>query len=283
MIKEERREPFFYLKGIKMKVKDYRGAYIEKKCNHMYIAPAEELKDMIAHYTITYPEDELECDVYHIVPDASGCLIFKDGELDYWGAMSEVVLQKNDLNEEKERFFVEFLPGGLYQLSGQNQQEFVNHREDFALYNQQLKIELVKIYEQANTYEDLIEKLNAFFIMRREQYKLPNYFKDILALIELREGNISMREISELYQLSQRKLVRDFHKYIGFNGKQFTNIVRINSLLAKIKENPLTDIAMQGGYFDQTHFNKMFKQITNTTPKKYLANVSDFYYEIFKF
>lgn len=266
-----------------MKVKDYQGTYIKKKSNHMYIAPAEELKDMIAHYTITYPEDDLKCDVYHIVPDASGCLIFKDGELDYWGAMSEIVLQKNDLNEAKERFFVEFLPGGLYQLSGQNQQTFVNHREDFALYNQPLKIELLNLYEQANTYEDLIEKLNAFFIMKRKQHVIPDYFVNILALIEQRQGNISMNEIADLYHISQRKLVRDFHKYIGFNGKHFTNIVRINNLLAKMGEDPLVETAMQGGYFDQTHFNKMFKKITKTTPKKYLANVSDFYYEIFKF
>lgn len=266
-----------------MKAKDYQGAYIKKQNNHIYIEPAKELKDMIANYTITYSDIELECAVYHIVPDASGCLIFQKNKLDYWGAMSEVVLQKNDLNEADERFFVEFLPCGLYQISGQYQHDFKNRREDLKEYNQQLKIDLQNIYNRVNTYEELIEKLNDYFIEKRKQHVIPQYFKDILMKIKQEQGNISMQRIADLYSFSQRKLLRDFYKYIGFSGKQFANIIRINCLLSNLGDDTLTGTAMQGGYFDQAHFNKMFKAITKTTPKKYLMNVSDFYYEFYKF
>ena len=35
-----------------MKNFDYKGSYINKTNHHIYIAPTEELKDIIAHYTI---------------------------------------------------------------------------------------------------------------------------------------------------------------------------------------------------------------------------------------
>ena len=38
-----------------MKNFDYKGSYINKTNHHIYIAPTEELKDIIAHYTITFP------------------------------------------------------------------------------------------------------------------------------------------------------------------------------------------------------------------------------------
>ena len=40
-----------------MKNFDYKGSYINKTDHHIYIAPSEELKDIIAHYTITFPSE----------------------------------------------------------------------------------------------------------------------------------------------------------------------------------------------------------------------------------
>ena len=40
-----------------MKNFDYKGSYINKTNHHIYIAPTEELKDIIAHYTITFPSE----------------------------------------------------------------------------------------------------------------------------------------------------------------------------------------------------------------------------------
>mgnify|MGYP000184650147 FL=1 len=40
-----------------MKNFDYKGSYINKTNHHIYIAPSEELKDIIAHYTITFPSE----------------------------------------------------------------------------------------------------------------------------------------------------------------------------------------------------------------------------------
>lgn len=267
-----------------MNISDYQGKYIHKSAHHLYIAPAEELQDMIAHYTITFSgELPVMCEYYHILPDASGCLIFQKENLDYWGAMSELVLQKNDLDKAEERFFVEFLPGGLYQLSAQHQQQHVNKRGTFASFDAQLDQDLRNIYQKANDYETLIATLNDYFLAKKRKHEIPSTFSEIVQTINNKQGNTTMQEIAEYYQISLRKLLRDFHKYIGLSGKEYANIVRVNHLLKYIREDSLTMTAMQSGFFDQSHFNKLFKQITKTTPTHYLVNLSDFYNEMYKF
>ena len=40
-----------------MKNFDYKGSYINKTDHHIYIAPSEELKDIIAHYKVPSLDD----------------------------------------------------------------------------------------------------------------------------------------------------------------------------------------------------------------------------------
>ena len=90
-----------------MKNFDYKGSYINKTDHHIYIAPSEELKDIIAHYTITFPSEvPASSKLFHIIPDASGCFIFQGrSRRDFWGPMSEIVVLENDLQKAPARFF----------------------------------------------------------------------------------------------------------------------------------------------------------------------------------
>jgi AraC-like DNA-binding protein len=54
----------------------------------------------------------------------------------------------------------------------------------------------------------------------------------------------------------------------------FTNIVKLHSFLRYLKEkpsnNPITVIAYEAGYSDQSHLVKEFKKYTGMTPKEYV-------------
>lgn len=270
-----------------MDITSYTGPSFAKRSHHLYIHPAEELRDMIAHYTITFSSHEpVECADYHILPDASGCFIFQENDVlrhDFWGPMSEIVVLKNDLNEASERFFVEFLPGGLYQSCGLAQRPFVNMRAAISSIAEELETELKEIYMACSTYDTLVEKLNAFFLKQRKKYVLSQRCQLVLSCIDQRKGDITLEELAAKTHVSTRQLSRDFEKYIGLTIKEYANIVRFHHTLTLIERDDLTRSALQGGYFDQSHFNKVFKKITKTNPKRYLENLSDFYKEIYKF
>lgn len=270
-----------------MDITSYSGAYFMKKNNHIYIRPAKELCDMIAHYTITFASSKpVECEQYHILPDASGCFIFQENDeirQDFWGPMTEIVVLKNDLNDVPERFFVEFLAGGLYQVCGHDQKAFVNMRDALACLDRTIDEQLLQLYKASHSYDELIEKLNAYFIKQRKQFVLHERCKRILGYMKESKGCITIKEIAEREQMSTRQLHRDFERYIGVSLKEYASIVRFHHTLDLMEQDDLINAALQGGYFDQSHFNKVFKNITNTSPKKYLTNLSDFYKEIYKF
>ncbi|MEG0404401.1 MAG: hypothetical protein RR571_08465, partial [Anaerorhabdus sp.] len=57
-------------------VDSYTGEILNKTCNHLYIKPSKELEHVVAHYTITFQNNETipEGSVLHLIPDVSGCL-----------------------------------------------------------------------------------------------------------------------------------------------------------------------------------------------------------------
>lgn len=270
-----------------MNITSYTGPFFAKRSHHLYIHPVKELRDMIAHYTITFASSEpVECAEYHIIPDASGCFIFQENDelrQDFWGPMSEIVVLRNDLNEASERFFVEFLPGGLYQTCGLAQRPFVNMRATISSIDQQLDKTLKEIYTTCTTYDELINQLNSFFIQQRACFTISERCQRIVTIIDQKKGAITVEEIASLLHVSTRQLSREFEKYIGLTIKEYSNIVRFHHTLALMEKDDLVHSALQGGFFDQSHFNKVFKKITKTNPKQYLENLSDFYKEIYKF
>lgn len=267
-----------------MKVDTYHGTYIDKTEHHMYIAPPKELADIIAHYTITFPSTiPAACTMYHILPDASGCFIFQKDKTDFWGAMSEIVVLENDLQTAPERFFIEFLPSGLYQISGKEQRPYANMREELNVFDETIAKEAKEIYRSCSTYDELLPRMNAWLLERRCNYPLPKQFQEVKVLIDKEKGDCSLKSISEQCLRSPRQILREFHTYIGLSPKEYANILRFNNVVKQMRKDSLLETALEGGFFDQAHFNRMFKQIAQTSPTKYLHNLADFYNEFYKF
>lgn len=268
-----------------MKQQRYTGPIMKEEHHHIYIEPAKKIQDVVAHYTITFASIEpVECFEYHILPDASGCIIYQ-GEhcLDYWGPMTELVVLENDLREAEDRFFIEFHPGGLYRLSGNSLYPYQNHREELKQFHEALAQQFQSLYRMSDTYDELVEHCNTFIAHEIQKHPIPERILSAQAMIDNSNGIISMAEVAVNCAVSQRQLRRDFAKYIGVSPKEYAGIVRINYLAKEVQKDELMTTALQGGFFDQAHFNKMFKQILHVSPSTYIENIQDFYREIYKF
>ena len=114
--------------------------------------------------------------------------------------------------------------------------------------------------------------LIARFLLTKLEKK-DSAIENSLHFIIKKKGIISIRHLADFANLSVSQYRNRFCKEIGISPKEFTRIIRINSLISeypKIKStNPLTEIAHQYEYFDQSHFVKDFKSLTSYTPKKY--------------
>lgn len=88
------------------------------------------------------------------------------------------------------------------------------------------------------------------------------------------ENNIS--RIADTFGITTRYLHKLVYQHTGLSPKSFDKIQRFQMSLKLIGENklPLTSVAYDAGYFDQSHFIRDFKSFTGLTPTAYLTNLS---------
>ncbi|WP_284652265.1 helix-turn-helix transcriptional regulator [Flavobacterium terrisoli] len=97
--------------------------------------------------------------------------------------------------------------------------------------------------------------------------------KCVTAIMES-NGIISIEKLIEEFQISKRHLERSFISNVGVSLKFFSRIIRFNYALQLINDkdfSSFTNVALDGGFYDQAHFIKDFKEITGLNPKQYFC------------
>jgi AraC-like DNA-binding protein len=88
------------------------------------------------------------------------------------------------------------------------------------------------------------------------------------------KGDVRISWLSRIANCSQRQLCRKFCTWVGVSPKSFCNIIRFQSTLrilhARSKCN-LLSIALDGGYYDQSHFIHEFNSYFGLTPSEFIA------------
>ncbi len=118
--------------------------------------------------------------------------------------------------------------------------------------------------------EDFLEKRLA----KTQTVQLPVF----AALKHIMHSNAApkVRQLTSEYFVSERQLERQFLRFTGFNPKQFIRISRFHRAMQCYgkEQMKLTDIALDCGYYDQSHFIRDFKQFSGVSPKVYFSGKS---------
>jgi AraC family transcriptional regulator len=100
------------------------------------------------------------------------------------------------------------------------------------------------------------------------RYKLQQALEYIDAHIE---QDIQLADLAELLGMSRYYFVRLFKQSMGVTPYQYVLQQRVEraKVLLKHRERAISDIALECGFANQSHFTKNFRQLTGVTPKVY--------------
>jgi len=90
-----------------------------------------------------------------------------------------------------------------------------------------------------------------------------------LRVVQSADVTLSVKQLCEKAGISQRHLARRFQQAVGLSPKAYLGVNRFIRSLQHLKQYPsrsLTDIAYQGGYYDQAHFIRDYKAYAGHTP-----------------
>lgn len=113
-------------------------------------------------------------------------------------------------------------------------------------------------------------------------YTIDQTLRSQLNYIKNHKGNLKVSSIWEKFNVSKVTLRNRFLENIGLTAKEISKIYRFNNFLTLIYKNPLsslTQLSLEAGYYDQSHFIKEFRSFIGISPnlflrKNYNLNIS---------
>jgi AraC-like DNA-binding protein len=93
------------------------------------------------------------------------------------------------------------------------------------------------------------------------------------AEIRRRQGAVSISELREATGLTKTRMAMVFRDQVGVTPKLYARIHRFRRALELINRGsePLVDVALTAGYYDQPHLNAEFRELSGLAPGEYLA------------
>lgn len=112
--------------------------------------------------------------------------------------------------------------------------------------------------------------LNAFFTDRLQNRN--GLLQSVIDDIHQSNGQLSINEIAKRNFITVRRLERNFKTHIGITPKEYSNIVRFQNALYRIKNSnqgkSLLDVAIECGYYDHSHLSNEIKRNTGLAPSQ---------------
>lgn len=88
------------------------------------------------------------------------------------------------------------------------------------------------------------------------------------------EMNLKVNELAQKIYISKYYFIKEFRKEMGLSPHSFHIQNRIRKAQRLLEENmKVTDVAIEMGFYDQSHFVKTFKSIVGITPTEYISSL----------
>jgi len=257
------------------------------------LEPPQELNTIVECYWIAEENDPTPVQ-QKIIPDGFPEIIFHFGD-PYKINLSSLweVQVKSLLAGQITRYFyientgkshmlgVKLKPAAVYQLFGVEMSTLNDQVVD--LHNA-LNGEMDQLEDQVRANSNNRERID---IINKYLGHLTTKPADLsvekaLSKIFTTHGVVTVSELCELTNTRERQLQRLFKKEIGLSPKFYARLIRFNYIfhLAQEKKLRWSEVGLEAGYYDQSHFIKNFKSFTGEDPTGYFfdePNLANFF------
>jgi AraC-like DNA-binding protein len=111
--------------------------------------------------------------------------------------------------------------------------------------------------------------LDAFLVARLFATSSEPRIQGAIAIILAQDGAVDIETLGRSAGVSPRNLGRLFDDWVGMPPKRFARVVRLQSTLRRLQENPnmdLTQLALESGYADHAHLTREMQAIAGISP-----------------
>lgn len=169
-------------------------------------------------------------------------------------------------------FGVRFHPAGLYPFVGFD----ISLITDNTIATSEVwpgQEECIEAAMLNSSTEKRIAFAETFLLEHFQPRKVDETVTNCVNAIIRESGNGSVENLTDTLGIGRRALERRFSASVGLSPKLLARIVRFNHALRLIENNDFsfTTVAYEGGFYDQAHFIRDFKDITGLNPKQYFS------------
>lgn len=136
--------------------------------------------------------------------------------------------------------------------------------------------ETIRHLHNAKDMRQWIRQLSDYLLacFEQKQQQLDLSVRKAIETISNNKGQMSIQELCDQVHLTPRTLERRFAEETGLSPKQFARILQFQNSLEELSApefRQLNDVVYNNGYADQSHFIRVFKAFTHTTPGRFLS------------
>lgn len=120
--------------------------------------------------------------------------------------------------------------------------------------------------------------LQDFLLLRLRKTPLPaasGLALQAVALIDNARGDLRVEQLAAQLNVSRQHLALQFRQHVGISPKLFARISRFRAVNSALKTLPAqadwAQVALQYGYFDQSHLIHDFRDFARASPEAWLA------------
>lgn len=244
--------------------------------------PSKRLRHIIDKFWLS---DNHIDNISRIFPDCSMDIIFNLGDSYFSKDRFENKIYNNEIiltgmmtnfsdvfiNKDTKIFGVRFKPLGLNYFISFN---FNSIKNNVIKINELIPTYWFELFQNVFLYKNIEDIIESFedSITRILTFNDKSLDNDIQIFLNnnQRYNNSSVNSAIKNIYTTQRQLEIKFKKEIGISMKEFINIERFKRIkeTLKISNKSLTEIAVENGYYDSSHFCKEVKKYTGYTPKE---------------
>lgn len=241
---------------------------------------AEIMNYGISHFYCFHKDDIVENCVI-AVPDGCIDILFCCDEKEPYANVCGTVLHPTITERQKGNHFfgVRFLPGNSFKFKDTKMSDFIE-RQIPLLEVMDDKELFLKITSSKNFNDQIHIFMNKYLEFYKDLNTIDKY-KDLKKIIMEKiintHGQIKVKELADTTGYSPRYIHRVFSEEFGLAPKVFCKLMRFQYLLNNLNNfsneminTNLTQLAIELGYYDQSHMMKDFYKFTNTTSRKYV-------------